>query len=115
MAQFEEIQIDQGTDVALEIHLVNKDGSVKNLAGYSAAGKLKRTYNSDSADTHDFTTVVTPASGIVNLSLTNTQTDALDAKKYVYDVEISFTDSDGATIIERVLEGNAYITPSVTK
>ena len=49
------------------------------------------------------------------MSLTNTQTDALKAGRYVYDVELSFADSDGDTIIERVLEGKITITPSVTK
>jgi hypothetical protein len=49
------------------------------------------------------------------MSLTNIQTDSLDyKKKYVYDVELSH-DSGGSTIIERVLQGTAQITPSVTR
>ena len=60
--------------------------------------------------------VSTPSTaGIVTLSLTNSQTDALKPGKYVYDVEISFIDSDNATIVERVLEGRIQVTPSVTK
>ena len=43
------------------------------------------------------------------------QTDSLKAGRYVYDVELSFVDSDGATIIERVLEGKITLTPSVTR
>jgi len=78
---------------------------------------MKKNYNSDSADTHDFSTIVaSPASdGIVTLSLTNTQTDALKAGRYVYDVEISFVDSDANTVVERILEGRIQVTPSVTK
>jgi hypothetical protein len=79
---------------------------------------MKRGYNSDSADTVDFTTLVAdPATdGVVVLSLTNEQTDALNTRgKYVYDVEISFLDSDGNTIIERVLEGKIKVSPSVTR
>ena len=49
------------------------------------------------------------------MSLTNVQTDALKAGRYVYDVELSFVDSAGATIIERVLEGRITVTPSVTR
>lgn len=118
MAHYEDLQFDQGTDVAVEIHLVEVDGSVKDLTGYSAAAKMKKNYNSDSADTVDFTTIISsPASnGVVTLSLTNAQTDLLDARrKYFYDVEISFLDSDSNTIIERVLEGKVYINPSVTR
>jgi hypothetical protein len=117
MAQYEEFVIDQGADIALELHLVETDGSVKNLTNHGVTAKLKKTYNSDSADTVDFLSVVTaPATdGIVNISLTNTQTDSLKPGKYVYDVELSFVDSDNNTIIERILEGRAVVTPSVTK
>lgn len=117
MAQYEEIEIDQGADVAIELHLVEKDGSAKDLTGYDISAKMKRTYNSDSDNTHDFTAIVTdpPDDGIVSLTLTNTQTDVLKAGRYVYDVELSFTDSDSNVIIERVLEGDITVTPSVTR
>ena len=117
MAQYEEFTIDQGSDVAIEIHLVNADGSVKNLTGHSATAKMKKSYNSDSADTISFTAnIVFPATdGVVTLALTNTHTDALRAGKYVYDAEISYQDSSSNTIIERVLEGRIQVTPSVTK
>ena len=117
MAQYEEFTIDQGTDAAIEIHLVNGDGSAKNLTNHSIAAKMKRTFNSDSDDTHDFATAIaSPSSdGVATLSLTNTQTDALRAGRYVYDVEMSYEDSDGNTIIERVLEGKILVTASVTR
>jgi len=35
--------------------------------------------------------------------------------RYVYDVEISATDSFGVTTIERILEGKLTVSPSVTK
>jgi len=117
MAQYEEIEIDQGADVAIELHLVNKDGSAKNLTGYNVNAKMKRTYNSDSDNTHSFFAIVAnPAdAGVVTLTLTNTETDALKPGRYVYDVELSFNDSDSNTIIERVLEGHIEVTPSVTR
>lgn len=117
MAQYEEFTIDAGTDVAIELHLTNIDGSKKNLEGYTVNAKLKKNYNSDSADTTDFSTVVAaPATdGVVTLSLTNTQTDTLKPGRYVYDVEISYQDSDSTDIIERILEGKIFVTPSVTR
>jgi hypothetical protein len=117
MAQYEDITIDQGADAAIELHLVDRDGSVKDLTGFSVNAKLKKTFNSDSADTTDFTTTIAdPATdGVTTIALTNTQTDALKPGRYVYDVEISFVDSDGDTIIERVLEGKIEVTPSVTR
>lgn len=117
MAQYEDITIDQGADVAIELHLVNNDGSSKNLANFSVAATMKRTYNSDSDDTHVFNTIIaSPASsGVATISLTNLQTDILKPGQYVYDVELSFEDSGGDTIIERVLEGKILVTPSVTR
>lgn len=117
MAQYEELTIDQGSDVAVEIHLVNKNGSAKNLLNHTIAATMKKTYNSDSDDTTDFSCIVAqPASrGIVTLSLTHTQTENLRPGRYVYDVEMSYLDSDNVTIIERVLEGLIIVTPSVTR
>ena len=116
MAQYELFKIDKGSDVAIQLHLEDADGNQKNLDGYSIAAKMKKNFNSDSSDTHSFTAAINaPTSdGIVTLSLTNTQTDALKVGNYVYDVEISYTDSDGDSIVERVLEGRVQITPSVT-
>ena len=116
MAQYEEITIDQGADASIELHLVNTDGSKKNLTNHTITAKMKKNYTSDSSDTTDFVSTVSNAlDGIATISLTNIQTDALKAGRYVYDVELSFLDSDGDTIIERVLEGKITITPSVTR
>ena len=114
MAQYEELSIDKGTDVTLQLELEDLNGNPKDLTNYSAAAKMKRNYNSDSADTTDFSVAITPTEGIVTLSLTNQQTDALRVGNYVYDVEISFVDSNGSTVVERILEGKIRANPSVT-
>lgn len=118
MAHYEDFTIDQGSDLALQLELVNPDGSTKDLTGFSAAAKMKKNFNSLAADTVDFTASVNepPTSGVVTLSLTNLQTDELSTRgRYVYDVEISYADSDGNNIIERVLEGKIKVNPSVTR
>ena len=116
MAQYEEFTIDQGADVTIELNLVDENDGAKNLEGYSIAAKLKKNYNSSDSDTTSFTTIISNASnGIASLSLNNTQTNALKAGRYVYDVELSFQDSDGDTIVERILEGRIQVSPSVTK
>ncbi len=117
MAQYEELTIDQGNDVTITLNLTDTTGAKKNLTNHVATAKLKKNYNSDSSDTTSFTAAIpTPATdGVITLALTNVQTDALKAGRYVYDVEIAFVDSDSNTIRERILEGRAQITPSVTK
>ena len=115
MAEYEKFTIDQGSDIAIQLELVDQNNNKKNLTSYSAAAKMKRTFNSDSSDTTSFSEAVTDATdGILTLSLTNSQTSALKVGSYVYDVEISFVDSSANTIIERVLEGKIRVNPNVT-
>ncbi|MDB4343102.1 hypothetical protein OAA26_00095 [bacterium] len=116
MAHYEDLKIDQGTDVAIEIYLVNPDGTKKDLTGYTPSSSFATRYDAPVNEKINFTaSVASPATdGVVNLSLTNTQTQTLNAKKrYVYDVEIA-VDNDGTIVVERVLEGRITITPSVT-
>ena len=116
MAQYEDITIDQGTDFAMELQLGEDDGSVKDLTNYTVSAKIKKTYNTDAAEAVIFNTIIADAvQGIATLSLTNSITANIKAGRYVYDVDLSFVDSDGNTIIERLLEGKVTITPTVTR
>ena len=115
MAEYEKFTFDQGSDIALELELVDVNGNPKNLTNFSAAAQMKRNFNSDSADTTTFAAALSdPTGGILTLSLTNIQTSALKVGSYVYDVEISYVDSNGSTVIERVLEGKIRVNPNVT-
>jgi len=117
MARYEELTIDQGSDVSLDVYLTNVDGSPKDLSGFSAAAKMSTRYDVSDSDKIPFTAYVTvpTSAGIVNLSLSNTVTSTLNSRRrYVYDMEISYMDSDSNVIVERVLEGLITVTPSVT-
>lgn len=116
MADYEDFTIDQGADVAIELHLKEADGSVKDLTAHTVTSKMKRNYNSNEGV--DFTCAVQspPTDGIAIMSLTNIQTDGLNPSgRYVYDVELSYVDTNGNLVIERILEGKIKINPSVTK
>lgn len=117
MAVYEDLSIDQGSDVAIELHLTLDNGSKKDLTGFSAAAKMKKSYTSSDSDAVSFTATF-PGSrtdGVLVLSLTNTESDALKRGKYLYDVEISYVDSDANTIVERVLEGRVTVNQSITR
>ena len=128
MAQYEDLTIDKGSDVTIRLDLYNIDGSPKQMniqdsdlnfvPIYNVNAKMKKTYNTKDSDaTTLFATTVDPDNldYVIHLSLTNTQTDLLKPGRYVYDVEISRYDSDeAATIVERILEGNIQVTPSVS-
>ena len=116
MAQYEEITIDQGSDATIQLELVDPAGSRKNLSNYTVTAKVKKNYSDSSGEATAFTTgILTPATdGVCTLKLTNTQTASFKAGRYVYDVELSHTDSAANTIIERVMDGVITVTPSVT-
>mgnify|MGYP001457832116 FL=1 len=115
MAQFQEFTFDQGADTSIELHLVDKNGAAKNLSGHTVTAKIKKNYADSAGEATAFTVVNTNAAeGITTLSLTNTQTAALRTGRHVYDIELSFNDSSGNTIVERILEGRIQVTPQVT-
>lgn len=116
MAEYEEFTIDQGTDVAIELELVDAGGARKDLVAHTVTATLKKSYADSSGEATVFNSIIAdPATnGIVTLNLTNTQTAALKKGRYVYDVELSFVDDSDNTIIERILEGRIQVAPSVT-
>ena len=111
MAVYSNIVVDQGADYSASIDVADSDGDNIDLSGYTASGQIRKTYSSSTAV--DFAvSIANPASaGILNISLSNTQTNAMKAGRYVYDVEI--TNSGG--VKTRVLEGQVEITPGVTQ
>jgi len=110
MAIIANIFIDQGADFSLTVNVSDVDGSVLNLTGYTASSQIRKTYASSSAS-GTFTTAITAADGQVTLSLTDTVTTALPAGRYVYDLTVT----SAAGITTRVVEGQAIVTPGVTR
>jgi hypothetical protein len=104
------IVIDQGTDFSSTIDLVDSDGVIFDLTGYTAAAQMRKNYTSSAATT--FTTATSTTTGVINLSLSNTSTGALEPGRYLYDVEITQTGSGNIT---RVVEGVATVTPGMTR
>jgi len=128
MAHYEDLSIDQGSDVVIQLELFNPDGTRKLMinwdsdngqfgAYYIMRGKIKKSYNStDSAELFGVT-AFNPLNqeNLLQLSLTNIQTTRMKAGRYVYDVEIEGTDSNtGLGVVERILEGNLTLAPQVT-
>ena len=110
MAVYSNIVIDQGADYSASIDVTDIDGDNINLTGYAAAGQIRKSYSSTTAVNFAVSVASPATSGILNISLTNTQTNAMKAGRYVYDIEIT---SSGGTKT-RVLEGQVEITAGVT-
>lgn len=109
MAILANIFIDQHTDFSITVDVTDATGNVLNLTGYTAAAQMRKTYTSTNASA-TFGTVVSASDGKVTLSLTDTVTGALEPGRYVYDMTVT----SGSTTT-RVIEGQAIVTPSVTR
>ena len=110
MAALSNIYIDQGSDFTTTISLTDSNGDILVLTGYSALAQIRKTYGSTTIAA-TFTTVLTADSGQLALRLTDTVTAAMGSGRYVYDVVLT----DGSGDKTRVLEGQAILTPGVSK
>jgi hypothetical protein len=110
MAAVSNFYIDQGADFSTTISLTDSNGEILSLTGYSAVGQIRKTYGSSTVQA-TFGSTLAAATGQITLSLTDSVTAAMDSGRYVYDILI--TDSSGDKI--RILEGQATVTPSVSR
>ena len=109
MAVVSNLAIDQGTTYSVTIQVADDTGVARDLTNYTGRAQLKRSYytNTNTA----FAVNISNLTGEVTLSLTSTQTSALKAGRYVYDLELV----SSANVVERVIEGIVTIYPEVTK
>ena len=110
MAALSNIYIDQGADFSTVISLTDSNSDALNLTGYSALAQIRKTHGS-STIAATFGTTLTTNTGQVTLTLTDTVTAAMGSGRYVYDVLLT----DGSGDKTRVLEGQAILTPGVSR
>ncbi len=109
MATYSNIYIDQGSTYASIIDVKDSNGLPFNLTGYLSRGKIRKSHTSSTAMSFA-TSINFPLQGKVGISLTSTQTRAMKAGRYVYDIEI-YNSGDH---VMRVVEGQLEISPGVT-
>lgn len=110
MAIISNLTIDQGSTFTVDIDVKDSDGDALDLSGYTVKGQMRKTYTSSSAVTFT-SSVANESGGVVNISLTSAETNALKAGRYVYDVEITSSTS----VVTRIVEGQIEVTPGVTQ
>lgn len=110
MATKANIVIDQGTTFSVDLDLTDQNGDIMNLSDYTANSQMRKWYTSSNAI--NFSTSINATSGQITLSLSSNQTNSLTAGRYVYDVELTETNT-GA--ISRVVEGIVTVTPQATR
>jgi len=103
--------MDQGATFSTVI-TVYQDDNILDLTGHTAAAQIRKSYSSSTSTSFTASIDDTPSTGKITLSLTSTQTAALEEGRYVYDVEVTKTSDSSIT---RVIQGIVNIRPNVTR
>lgn len=101
--------IDQGSTYSTVIDITDDNDDPVNLNGYTGSAQIRKHYSS--SNSVPFSVSISPDDGGVILGLTSTQTAALRAGRYVYDVELTNT----SNVVSRIVEGIVTVTPQVTR
>ena len=114
MATVRNILIDQNADFSEQFIAKEDAGTVINLTGKTVSAKLRKSFGSSTSTTFVCATV-SAADGTYTIALTDVQTayGTLERGRYVYDV-ITTLDASPNTI-QRIQQGIATVSPSVTR
>lgn len=111
MASYVELSCDQGTDFKINLDLTNDDGSLMNIAGYSFASTMRKSYYSRAATANMTVSIVSAASGNVLLSMNSATTANIPSGRYLYDIKMT----DSSNVKSRVIEGIITVFPQITR
>jgi hypothetical protein len=110
MATVSNLFVDAGANYSNIITVAASNGQPLDLTGYTVASQMRKSYQSSTA--YNFTaSVYNAATGKVRLQLSDTQSAAIPAGRWLYDVEI--TSPSGTKT--RVVEGIVTVSPQITQ
>lgn len=108
------LTIEQGASFVKSVTIKDATtGLARDLTGYTARGQIRATY-ADAVPLATFSFTTLNSSGTFVFQLTSAITAALDFETAVYDIEIEQIGSNPSNV-ERILQGNVYLSKEVTK
>jgi len=108
--------IDQGSQYTTTILYEDPSGNPINLTGYSAAMQLREQAAAPNPPSLSLTSgagggiVITPLDGQLDITMTTAQTGGLNARFYVYDLELTLSG-----VVTRIIQGQITVSAQVTK
>lgn len=109
------IKIEQGATFRFEIVYRDSNSAIVNLTGFTARMQIRPIPSSTTilvnASTANGKIVITPSQGRIVVTLSATETAALDFTTARYDLEIEATDGT----VTRLIEGVVTLSPEVTR
>ena len=111
MASISNIFIDQAATFTTTRTINDSTGSALDLTNFPAIAQIRKSPSSSTSTAFTVAFVSPRTTGQITISLTDTQTTALEAGRYNYDVLIT----SGTNVKTRVVEGIATVNPSVSR
>lgn len=111
MAQFVELDLDQGTDLSYNLDLTQDDGSPLNVTGFAFSSSIRKSYYSSNVTANLTVTIANSVGGNVLLTMNSATSANIKAGRYLFDVK----QKDTANVTTRIIEGIITVLPQVTK
>jgi hypothetical protein len=103
------IIIDQGSTFSTSVNLADDNDNPLDLTTFTAAAQLRKHYTS--SNSVSFVVTTSGNTGILTLALSANTTANIAAGRYMYDVELTDSNSN----ISRIVEGIVTINPNITR
>lgn len=111
-AAYQDQFLEQGTTFTSQITLDDDNGLPFNLSGFTAASQGRKSYYSANADITFSADITDANNGVIILSADAPTTANLTPGKLVYDVTVTQTSTG---LVTRIIEGQIFVSPSVTR
>jgi hypothetical protein len=109
VAAYTEINLEAYATFSTTVNVEDSQGGAVNLAGYSAASQIRKSYYSTSAN--NFTATITgTANGEITLSMTAANTANLTPGRYLYDLVITSPEGTKTRVVEGIVNVLAGVT-----
>lgn len=102
--------VEKNSDYSTELTITNDSNGVPlNLAGYTAAAKMKKSYTS-STEYNINVEFLDRVAGVIRLFLSSAETSQIPSGRYVYDVLLTSPNNTKTRVVEGLIE----VSPGVT-
>lgn len=111
MAQFIELELDQGATFNADIDFAEANSVPINISGYTFTSSIKKSYYSSKVTANLDIITYNAANGNLIIGLTAAKTANIKPGRYVFDIK----QLDTSNVTTRVVEGIITVNPQVTK
>ena len=111
MAEYVELDIDQGSDFNADLDITNDDMTNIDVTGFTYASSIRKSYYSLRPAANFVVQTVDPENGFISLYLSAAVTSNIKPGRYVFDVK----QTDTSSVTTRLFEGIITVNPQVTK